>query len=91
MLKQALSCKKVFKKHLAGREQGCAKMFLVFDGKRPSKTDGRFMVSTPPHTQVKNVTMSEQRKRADRPPPGFKKAASRVTRDQNTINYLTNK
>lgn len=60
----------------------CKKSSLV---KRPSKTVGRLLfVSTPPHTQVKNVTMSERRKRIDAH-PGFQKPTSRGTRDQNSM------
>lgn len=57
--------------------------FILLINDLQKKTDGRFVcyfcylkiicVSTPPHTQVKNVTMYELRKRADRPPQGFKK------------------
>lgn len=47
--------------------------------KRPSKTVGRLLiaVSTPPPSQVKNVTMSERRKRAERPPRVSKSGLSR--------------
>lgn len=66
---------KKFQKHWLGGSKDVQK---VFAGKRPSKTVGRLLiVSTPPHTQVKNVTMSKRRKRAERPPRVSKSGLSR--------------
>lgn len=80
MVSRHFTCKKIVKKHLAGRggSKDVQKSLSLLE--RPSKTVGRFIVSffscvsTPPHTQVKNVTMSERRKRADAH-PGFQKPA----------------
>lgn len=62
-LSRQCDMQKKFQKHVGmGREQGCAKSLYINDLQKTEwtfKFKDNFSVSTPPQTQVKNVTMSQ--------------------------------
>lgn len=89
IISRQLACKNIVKKRLVGREQGCAKS--PRGGKRPSKTVGRLLmllVRRPLHRSKMSQCLSGAREPGAH--PGFQKAASRDTRDQNvTLHDVT--